>query len=195
MIACVDVDYRDDAAQAACVLLRDWTDADSAGVYVEPIASVAPYQPGQFYRRELPCLLAVLAKVKEPLDAVIVDGYVWLRDGMPGLGAHLYEALGRTVPVVGVAKTRFASAATEAVVRGTSRRPLFVTAAGMDSTEAADCVRRMHGLFRIPTVLRKVDQLCRATRAAAGLPGQARWSVMKTAGQGPAVSSQEGGAP
>jgi deoxyribonuclease V len=161
MIACVDVDYRDDAAQAACVLVRDWTDADSAGVHVERIAGVAPYQPGQFYRRELPCLLAVLAKVKEPLDAVIVDGYVWLRDGTPGLGAHLYEALGGKVPVIGVAKTRFASAAAEAVIRGTSRRPLFVTAAGMDLAEAADRVRRMHGPFRIPTALRNVDQLCR----------------------------------
>jgi deoxyribonuclease V len=161
MIACVDVDYRDDSAQAACVLLRDWTDADSACVYVERIAGVAPYQPGQFYRRELPCLLAVLAKVKEPLDAVIVDGYVWLRHGTPGLGAHLYEALGGTVPIVGVAKTRFASAAAEAVVRGTSRRPLFVTAAGMPLADAAAGVRHMHGPFRIPTLLRKVDQLAR----------------------------------
>jgi deoxyribonuclease V len=161
MIACVDVDYRDDEAQAACVLLRDWTDAVGAGVHVERFAGVAPYQPGHFYRRELPCLLAVLAKVREPLDAVIVDGYVWLRDRTPGLGAHLYEALGRAVAVVGVAKTRFASAAAEAVVRGSSRRPLFVTAAGMDLADAADRVRRMHGPFRIPTLLRRVDQLCR----------------------------------
>jgi deoxyribonuclease V len=160
MIACVDVDYRGDEAQAACVLLRDW-DADSAGVCVERIAGVAPYQPGQFYRRELPCLLAVLAQVKDPLDAVVVDGYVWLHDGAPGLGAHLYEALGRAVPVVGVAKTRFASPAAAAVVRGTSRRPLYVTAAGMDLADAAERVRRMHGSFRIPTWLKKVDQLCR----------------------------------
>ncbi len=161
MIACVDVDYRDDEAQAACVLLRDWADADSAGFHVERIAGAAPYQPGQFYRRELPCLLAVLAKVKDPLDAVVVDGYVWLRDRTPGLGAHLYEALGRAVPIIGVAKTRFASAPSEAVIRGTSRRPLFVTAAGMEPADAADRVRRMHGPFRIPTLLKKVDQLCR----------------------------------
>jgi deoxyribonuclease V len=161
MIACVDVYYRDDEARAACVLLRDWPDADSAGVYVEHITGVAPYHPGQFYRRELPCLLAVLAKVEGALDAVVVDGYVWLGGGTPGLGARLYEALGRAVPIVGVAKTRFAGAAAEAVVRGTSRRPLYVTAAGMDLADAATRVRGMHGPFRVPTLLKKVDQLCR----------------------------------
>jgi deoxyribonuclease V len=161
MIACVDVDYRGDEAWAACVLLRDWADADSTGVHVEHLTGVAPYQPGEFYRRELPCLLAVLAKVKDGLDAVVVDGYVWLGDGRRGLGAHLFEALGGGVPVIGVAKTSFASAAAAAVVRGTSRRPLYVTAAGMGLAEAAGRVRSMHGQFRIPTLLKKVDQLCR----------------------------------
>jgi deoxyribonuclease V len=103
MIACVDVDYRGPGACAACVLLGDWADADSAGEEVEHLGAVAPYQPGAFYRRELPCLLAVLARVRDPLDAVVVDGYVWLGGGTPGLGAHLHEALGRAVPVVGEA--------------------------------------------------------------------------------------------
>jgi deoxyribonuclease V len=163
MIACVDVDYRDGGAVVACVLFRAWDDADSAGVYVERIARVEPYQPGQFYRRELPCLLRVLGRVSGPLEAVVVDGYVWLRDECtPGLGAHLYEALGRTVPVVGVAKTRFASAgAAEEVLRGGSRRPLYVSAAGLDQQTAARHVQAMHGPFRIPTLLRRVDQLCR----------------------------------
>jgi deoxyribonuclease V len=161
MIACVDVDYRGDEAWAACVLLRDWADAESAGEVVEHLTGVAPYEPGQFYRRELPCLLAVLAKAADALDAVVVDGYVWLAEGRPGLGGHLYEALGGKVPIIGVAKTRFASGAAEAVVRGASRRPLYVTAAGMDLAEAAARVRVMHGTFRIPTLLKKVDQLCR----------------------------------
>ncbi len=33
MIACVDVDYRDSAAVAACVLFRDWTDASSCAAF------------------------------------------------------------------------------------------------------------------------------------------------------------------
>jgi deoxyribonuclease V len=163
MLVCVDVDYRDEGAVAACVLFRGWSDAESAEELVEPICRVEPYHPGQFYRRELPCLLSVLNRVDHPLVTVVVDGYVWLRDeSTPGLGAHLYAALGAKVPVIGVAKTRFASAgAVEEIRRGESRRPLYVTAAGVDRHLAAEHIRAMHGPFRIPTLLRRVDQLCR----------------------------------
>lgn len=165
MIAFVDVDYRDDGAVAACVLLRAWEDEVPAAELVERIAHVEPYQPGQFYRRELPCLLAVLNKAPAPLTTVVVDGYVWLADETrPGLGAHLYEALGRTVPVVGVAKTQFLSAVVaREVVRGDSKRPLYVTAAGVAVDVATANVARMHGPYRIPTVLKRVDQLCRGS--------------------------------
>jgi deoxyribonuclease V len=163
MIACVDVDYRADHAVAACVLFRDWLDAAAADEWTQRIAPVAPYQPGQFYRRELPCLLAVLAPRFAEMQTVVVDGYVWLRDERsPGLGAHLYEALGRKVSVIGVAKSCFQSAgAAKPVLRGGSKRPLFVTAAGLDLLTAAACVRRMHGDYRIPTLLRRVDHCCR----------------------------------
>jgi deoxyribonuclease V len=168
MIACVDVDYRGDEAVAACVLSRCWPDEGSAGQRVRHLTGVAPYQPGQFYRRELPCLLAVLGEVGQPLEAVVIDGYVWLRDEEgPGLGAHLYEALGRAVPVVGVAKTRFASARAAAVLRGDSQKPLFVTAAGIPVEKAAGRVQSMHGPHRIPTLLKLVDRLCRDSWPAA----------------------------
>jgi deoxyribonuclease V len=161
MLACVDVDYRTEGAVAACVLFRAWDDGDSAEERVETIARVEPYEPGQFYRRELPCLLSVLGKVTETLEMIVVDGYVWLTDEKPGLGAHLYEALGRSVPVIGVAKTRFAGAEVESVMRGGSRRPLYVSAAGLDRVTAARHVLAMHGPYRLPTLLRRVDQLCR----------------------------------
>jgi deoxyribonuclease V len=163
MLACVDVDYRDHEAVAACVLFRAWADAAGAGEEVEHVAAVEPYRPGEFYRRELPCLLAVLGKVQGSLEAVIVDGYVWLGDETsPGLGGHLYAALGGTIPVIGVAKTRFAGVrVARPVVRGTSRRPLWVTAAGLDPDTAARHVAGMHGTFRVPTLLKRVDQLCR----------------------------------
>jgi deoxyribonuclease V len=163
MFACVDVDYRAAGAVAACVLFRRWADADGSAELVEPIAEAQPYEPGQFYRRELPCLLSVLGKTNEPLKTIVVDGYVWLRDeNSPGLGAHLYEALGRAVPVIGVAKTRFQSAgAAREVLRGDSQKPLYVSAAGIDPDKAARHIREMHGRFRVPTLLKRVDQLCR----------------------------------
>jgi hypothetical protein len=35
------------------------------------------YEPGQFYRRELPYVLALLESL-ESSPAVVVDGFVWL---------------------------------------------------------------------------------------------------------------------
>ena len=166
MIAIVDVDYRPDDAAAACVLADTWDDPAPAGEVVTRVAGVEPYEPGQFYKRELPCLLAVLARAREssPIDLVVIDGYVWLGDETrPGLGARLYEALGKEVPVVGVAKTRFASCRVAVpVVRGVGvKSPLYVTAAGVDVAEAARLVGGMHGGHRLPTLLRQVDALCR----------------------------------
>jgi len=162
-IAVLDVDYRDDHALAACVLLADWADATPTDERTARIESVAPYEPGQFYKRELPCLLAVLEPVRASLTVAIVDGYVWLGDETkPGLGAHLSAALGGTVPVIGVAKTRFRDAAPVAeVLRGGSANPLFVSAVDMDLATAAERVRTMHGPYRQPTALKRVDQLCR----------------------------------
>jgi deoxyribonuclease V len=167
MIASIDVDYRGDRALAACLLFRGWTDAVSQAQLTETIAHVEPYHPGQFYRRELPCLLQVLGKVADPPNVVVIDGYVWLADeSRPGLGGHLYEALGRKVAVVGVAKTHFRSAhASRALLRGGSSRPLYVTAAGMEVDAACRHVQAMHGAFRIPTLLQQVDQLSRTAGA------------------------------
>lgn len=163
MIVCVDVDYREAEVVAAAVGFTRWTDEHAiAEVVVTSDAPPAPYEPGRFYRRELPHLVGVLALLPPPLDAVIVDGYVWLGAGNPGLGAHLHAALGGATAVIGVAKTAYAGADALEVVRGTSTRPLYVTAVGVDANEAAEHVRTMHGEHRIPTLLRRVDQLCRA---------------------------------
>jgi deoxyribonuclease V len=127
------------------------------------VADVAPYQPGQFYLRELPPVRAILASLGDQvrLSLIVVDGYVDLDpDGRPGLGAFVHDEFG--VPVIGVAKSAF-RAATHAipVVRGRSARPLFVTAAGMPRTAAADLVGTMAGAFRLPDALRRVDALAR----------------------------------
>ena len=164
MLACLDADYRDDRARVACVLFETWRDAEPAGELCRELPAAGEYQPGHFYRRELPCLLAILADVENALAAVIVDGYAWL-DGAgerPGLGAHLWEALDRATPVIGVAKNPFAGAAPIDVRRGESARALHITAAGADPAWAAERIAEMHGEHRIPTLLRRVDQLSRA---------------------------------
>jgi deoxyribonuclease V len=162
MIACVDVDYREVGAVAACVCFQAWGDSTSASESVVQIRDVAPYQSGQFFRRELPSILAVLNSLPELAQVIIIDGYVWLGVWQLGLGAHLYEALGRRAAVIGVAKTRFVRAEPiEPILRGRSRCPLYVTAVGMDLAEAAGHIPAMHGPYRIPTLLKRVDQLSR----------------------------------
>ncbi len=162
MIACVDVAYENAAACAAGITFRDWADASPLEERVIPVQGVQPYQPGQFFRRELPCLLAVLRSLPS-VELVIVDGYVWLGGtDKPGLGAHLHQALGGRAAVVGVAKSRFKGTGTAGeVFRGRSRRPLFITAVGLSQECAAQHVRSMHGPYRIPTLLKRVDDLCR----------------------------------
>jgi deoxyribonuclease V len=163
VIVAVDVDYRADAVVAACVGFDEWTDAITAlEVLVRSDAPPAPYEPGRFYLRELPHIHAVLALLASPPDAIVVDGYVWLGDANPGLGARLHASLGGVTPVIGVAKTAFAGAAAIEVLRGTSARPLYVTTVGTDAQAAADAVRSMHGDHRIPTLLGRVDHLARS---------------------------------
>lgn len=165
MIAAVDAHYhRQGGATAAAVVFRDWSAAEAEEEVREYIAEVKPYEPGSLYKRELPCLLIVLGKVRQRLETIIVDGYVWLApDGRPGLGAHLYRALGHGIPVVGVAKTPFRGAGNaQQVFRGRSRKPLYVTAVGIDQVPAAGYVAAMHGSHHIPTMLKRVDRLCRS---------------------------------
>lgn len=163
MIAAIDVAYGPSGAAAAVVLFRAFADAAPVTSRVVHLADVAPYEPGAFYKRELPCVLAALAAAGARVETVVIDGYVWLSaDGRPGLGARLHEALGGGVVVIGVAKTTFAgSAFAESVIRGGSVKPLFVTAAGVDPATAAGWIRAMHGPHRIPTLLQRVDRLCR----------------------------------
>jgi deoxyribonuclease V len=91
---------------------------------------------------------------------------IWTPAGRPGLGAHAHAEFG--IPVIGVAKSQFRTA-THAVpvLRGSSARPLFVTAAGMPTADAADLVRRMAGRYRRPDALRRADTLARTPPPAA----------------------------
>ncbi len=155
-----DVHYLPSGARAAAVMAADQSFSRLTGDRTAVVADVAPYQPGQFYLRELPPLRAVLDGVTG-LSLLVVDGYADLDpDGRPGLGARARDEFG--VPVIGVAKTPFRTAAHAiAVLRGTSARPLYVTAAGMPRADAASLVRQMAGRHRLPDALRRADTLAR----------------------------------
>jgi deoxyribonuclease V len=163
MLVALDVAYRESQGYAVAIAFADWASDAVSAVYTATVEQVPAYEPGAFYRRELPCLLAVLTQVDlATVSCVVVDGYVTLgAEGQPGLGQHLYEALGSQVPVVGVAKTRFAGVAPQVmpVRRGQSQSPLYVTSVGLPVAEAARLVASMHGDYRFPTLLKRLDDL------------------------------------
>ena len=102
-----------------------------------------------------------MSRTISPVTTIVVDGYTWLSPGRKGLGMHLWDSLGGTISVVGVAKTPFKDTAAIEVFRGTSKRPLFVTSQGIDPQEAARLVETMAGRHRFPDMLKRVDHLCR----------------------------------
>ena len=163
MILAVDVDYRDNhQASVAGILFDDWRDTQPKAVVTTTVEGVASYQSGQFYKRELPCIVALLAKIDQPLDGIVVDGYVFLGASKKGLGAYLYEHLDHALPIIGVAKSPFKGISEETFLyRGKSKKPLYITAVGMDLSQAKEAIKTMAGEFRIPFLLKEADRICR----------------------------------
>lgn len=164
MILATDVHYEDPAAEVAGLLFQDWPDARALSQHRLRIPEVAAYEPGAFYKRELPCLLALIETLPERPDCIVIDGHVQLgADRRPGLGWHLWEALQRQVAVIGVAKTAFHETPDEACLRRgvSATRPLYISSVGLPLPEARAAIARMHGPHRLPTLLKAVDSLCR----------------------------------
>lgn len=166
MILATDVQYNEHTALAAGVLFEDWQSDESYKCLVKPVCGIAPYEPGAFYKRELPCILSLLEDLSEMPTTIVVDGYVTLgEDKRKGLGMHLYEALDEKVAIIGVAKQAFKDTPKECeVLRGDSSKPLYVTSAGVGFDEAVASIVSMPGKHRIPVLLKKADQLCRGVK-------------------------------
>lgn len=165
MIYAFDTYYYDDYANTICIAFEDWDSEKETEIFSEKTAITSEYESGAFYKRELPCIISLLEKIDlKDEDIIIVDGYVTLNDeGKIGLGGYLYEALDKKYPVVGIAKNGFSSPDFQRreVLRGESKTPLFLTAKGINVDETLPRIEKMHGDFRIPTLLKKLDQLTR----------------------------------
>lgn len=161
----MDVGYDDTKANSASVTFQNWDDQTPISSNKIIINNIADYEPGQFYKRELPCLIQGLElyDLKE-VDTIIIDGFVWLNsERKAGLGAYLFDALDKKIPIIGVAKRKFhgENIFMKMIERGKSKNPLFITAEGIDLNQAANLIKNMHGEYRIPTLLKEVDRLSR----------------------------------
>lgn len=166
-ILAFDVHYRENTAKIVCAVFQDWNASKADEYIIKYLEGVADYEPGAFYKRELPCLLEVLKDFDlEEISCIIIDGFVYLDDeGKKGLGAYLYETLTVKVPVIGVAKTSFHNNKLNVIEikRGESNNPLFVSAIGMEVINAAERIKTMAGAYRMPDLLKEVDTKTKET--------------------------------
>ncbi|MEE1946220.1 endonuclease V [Pedobacter sp. KR3-3] len=162
MILAFDTYYFDDKGKTVCVAFEDWSASEKFEVYTETLENIAEYESGAFYKRELPCILSLLSKIDcQTVEAIIVDGFVYLDDeNKPGLGAYLFESLHKNIPVIGVAKSNFATLQKNkrALLRGESQKPIFITAIGMELDKAAEQIRQLSGPYRMPSILKALDR-------------------------------------
>ena len=163
MILAIDVQYTDTQGFAAAVSFSDWTAAAPSGKYEAVINQISDYEPGQFFKRELPCILSLIQEHSLQPKLIIIDGYVTLgQDEKPGLGMHLYHALDGKSAIIGVAKKSYIGIQDNTkIFRGSSIKPLFVTSVGVELEAAKNCILKMHGKNRFPVLLKLVDRLCR----------------------------------
>jgi deoxyribonuclease V len=163
MILAVDVYYQHGLATVGGVTFSGWTAEQEDAAYQSTLQVVEDYVPGQFYRRELPCILHLLKVHKLSPETIIVDGFVYL-DGFcsPGLGKHLFDTLKGQAAVIGVAKRKLAQTPDAVkIYRGQSKTPLYVTSLGIPLASAKAFIISMHGPYRIPSLLKKADQISR----------------------------------
>jgi len=159
----VAVHFEGAQANAAAVAFDAWDAAEATKTYVSRITHVEPAVRGELDLRELPCVMQLLREHSLEPELILVDGFVHLdADETPGIGQHLYHALGGRVPIVGVSKKRLPGLAAQfEVMREEEAQPLLVTCAGIDIGAAKARLRAMHGRKRLPTLMKLVARLAK----------------------------------
>ncbi len=157
-------------ARTVGVIFNDLSDEKPSEVITVWSSGFKPYEPGQFYKRELPCILDCLSKVKlTDFDTIILDGFYRLRgqdgDEWSGLGEHLMEELKKQgllhpdLNIWCVAKSNFCRTdeISVPITRGAGKVPLYVQAL-RDQPGAALLVKNMAGEYRLPKMLKILDK-------------------------------------
>ena len=157
----IDVGYQNNKAKVVGGFFEEWSANQLIKIAYKEVDEVAEYIPGEFYKRELPCILEFLKEHNnEEIECIIIDGFIFLDDeNKKGLGAYLYESLNNKLPIIGVAKSKFYNNTKNTIelVRGQSKNPLYISAIGIDLNEAAQLINSMQGQFRLPNLIKQVD--------------------------------------
>jgi deoxyribonuclease V len=162
VILAVDVQYQENTAFVGGVVFDDWGAPEPTAEFVSTLEDIEEYEPGNFYKRELPCILKLLTEHVLAPKCIVVDGYVYL-DGKqkPGLGKRLFDSLADLDEVIGVAKKTYSEIGDDfEIYRGKSEKPLYITTTG-DLESAKSRIATMFGKHRMPVLLKRADQICR----------------------------------
>ncbi len=121
----IDVGYDHETANAVGVGFLEIQSPKESFILHSTTKVSSEYIPGEFYKKELPAIMDLLQKNTHPLKLIFIDGYVWLGK-KKGLGAHLSESIGGSIPIIGIAKTKFhgAEESSAPVIRGKSTKPV-----------------------------------------------------------------------
>ncbi len=160
-----DVHYYDSFAIVGFVLFENELSSDPYKIGQIRYDSVEPYISGQFYKRELPCLLKAIEEIKEQINLIYIDANVWLGYDRKGLGKYLFDSINHRIPIIGVSKSCF-NKETELirpVLRQSSKNPLYVSSIGIELDDACQKVKIMNGEFRLPKMIKLADSVCRNT--------------------------------
>lgn len=63
MILAFDTYYFNHKAKTVCVSFNCWSDIKPSNIYEETLQGINEYEPGAFYKRELPCILSLFNKI------------------------------------------------------------------------------------------------------------------------------------
>jgi len=162
----IDTYYTEENAYTVGVFFSQWDDEKPLRVIKRVTKPEYPYVPGEFYRRELPCIMDLLGSVDfDTLSTIIVDGFIRVKkDGVmiPGLGEHLYdEVKDWNISIIGVAKSKFNGCENWSIpiIRKPGSKPLYVQGIGRYTDEmAAGLIKGMAGPNKLPTLLHLLDQ-------------------------------------
>lgn len=161
MYLILDVDYNKEHPSVGGVFFTNF-ETSTTGPLLTTVytGQLEEYVPGEFYKRELPCLLHALSGIADGIDIIVIDGYCNI-SGKSVLGDKLSEALGGK-PVIGIAKNRYNDNTTEkAIFRGVSKKPVYVSTSNYSLEKAAKIVEKMHGIGRLPTLVKLADKTAR----------------------------------
>lgn len=78
MILSIDVQYSGNTAFVAGVAFKDWCSESPEKEFVSILHDIAEYEPGNFYKRELPCILRLIEEHNLMQETIVIDGYVFL---------------------------------------------------------------------------------------------------------------------